>query len=47
MVPHDDFFEVYIKIINEAFGKVRRIGFKRFAIIKDLLESLESMRIVM
>lgn len=38
----NDYFQTYIDIIADAFRKVRKIGFKKFSLIKDLLDTVES-----
>jgi hypothetical protein len=40
----NDYFQVYVEIIGEALRRVRKIGFKKFSQIKDLLETVESTR---
>jgi hypothetical protein len=39
-----DYFQVYVEIIGEALRRVRKIGFKKFSQIKDLLDTVESTR---
>jgi hypothetical protein len=38
----NDYFPAYIEIIAEAFRKIRKIGFKKFNLLKELLDTLES-----
>lgn len=33
-----DYFQIYIEIIADAFRKVRKVGFKKYNPIKDLLD---------
>ena len=35
----NDYFQVYIDTIAEAFRRVRKIGFKKFSQIKDLIDT--------
>jgi hypothetical protein len=37
-----DYFNAYIENLNDAFKKIRKIGFKKFALLKDLLDTVES-----
>ena len=35
-----DYFQIYIEIIAEAFRKVKKVSFKKFNSIKDLVETV-------
>lgn len=37
-----DYFQAYIEIIAETLRKVRKIGFKKLPLIKDLIDTAES-----
>jgi hypothetical protein len=41
----NDYFQIYVEIIAEAFRRVRKIGFKKFSQIKELLDTAESKKI--
>lgn len=34
-----DYFQIYIETISEALRKVRRIGFKKMPLLKDLIDT--------
>jgi len=38
----NDYFPIYVETIAEAFRRVRKIGFKKFGQIKELLDTVES-----
>lgn len=38
-----DYFQIYIETISEAFKRARKIGFKKFALVKDLVDTVESI----
>ncbi len=37
-----DYFQVYIETIAETFRRVKKIGFKKLHLVKDLIETAES-----
>lgn len=39
-MSQSDFFNIYIETISDAFKKIRKIGFKKFNLVKDLLDSV-------
>jgi hypothetical protein len=35
-----DYFQIYIDIISDAFRRVRKINFKKFFLVKDLIDTV-------
>jgi hypothetical protein len=35
-----DYFQIYIETISDAFKRVRKIGFKKFPLVKDLIDTV-------
>ncbi len=35
-----DYFQIYIETIADAFKRARKIGFKKFNLVKDLVDTV-------
>ena len=38
-----DYFQIYIDIIADTFRRVRKVNFKKFSILKDLVDTVEGI----